>query len=114
MQPCSLKEAIQSMSGEPTNLLRGVVVSTSPIQIKVENDEKIMLSDTLRIPKHLTNHTVSVSIPASGAHSQYSGDGKHSHENVTMTVNNGLVVGDVVYMIAMADNKQYLVIDRVV
>lgn len=114
MRPNSLKEAFQGMIPDSSELIRGIVVSISPLQIKAENDEKLVLSDTLRIPRHLTNYTVTVSIPVSGEHSQYSGNGAHSHTNVKMTVNNALAVGDIVYMLALSEGKQYLVIDRVV
>ena len=114
MRPTSLKEAFQGMSIDSAELLRGIVISAAPVQIKAENDEKLILCDTLRIPRYLTNHTVTVSIPNSGEHSQYTGNGAHSHTNVQMSVNNALKVGDVVYMLALGGGKQYLVIDKVV
>lgn len=114
MQPNSLKEAFQGMSRPSAELIRGIVTAVAPVQIKAENDEKLVLCDTLRIPQHLTNYMVSVTIPTSGEHSQYSGNGSHSHTDVAMSVNNALKVGDVVYMLALSDGKEYLVIDRAV
>lgn len=114
MQANSLKEAFQGMCRPSAELMRGIVIAVSPVQIKAENDEKLVLCDTLRIPQHLTNYTVNVSIPTSGEHSQYSGTGSHSHTNVSMSINNALKVGEVVYIMALSDGKEYLVIDRAV
>lgn len=119
MGPTSLKEAFQGMVPASATLLRGEVISVSPITIKSETDDKLVLSDTLRIPKHLTvqqfpcsitGGTVSVSM--TGAHSH--GISSFSIEGATITIDDSLKIGDKVYMLAVSDSKLYYVLDKAV
>lgn len=118
MGPTSLKEAFQGMVPVSATLLRGEVISVSPITIKSETDDKLVLTDTLRIPKHLTAQQFPCSI-ASGTVS-VSMTGAHSHGISSLsiegaiTIDNSLKVGDKVYMLAVSDSKLYYVLDKAV
>lgn len=110
----SLKELFQSMVPVGCELVQGKVISVSPLKIQIANDEKLIIGPAATvIPKHLTTHTVKVSIPDSGGHSQYAGSGVHSHTEVNMTVYNGLQAGDMLHLLAVQNGKKYFALDRV-
>lgn len=105
--PTGLKQLIQSMQTADMEMLEGTVISSDPLEIKVENDEKLTISEDITyIPEHLTTHKVTVTIPASA-------DGDDSHTKVEMTVYNALKKGDKVHLLSFSEGKQYYVLDRV-
>jgi hypothetical protein len=109
----SLKGLFQGMVPTACELVQGTVISISPLRIQMENDAKLIVGPaSVVVPQHLTTHTVKVTIPASGGHSQYVGSGVHSHSEVTMTVYNALKVGDKVHLLAVQNSKKYFVLDR--
>jgi hypothetical protein len=99
MEATSLKEMIQGMIPDNTGVLRGTVISESPLQIQITNDAKLILDQNiLIIPRHLSDYTTTCDIKkdsgtidsqthtdgqhphgASGGHAQYAGDGVHAH-----------------------------------
>jgi hypothetical protein len=81
-------------------ILRGEVISASPLKIQIAGDEKLILGEgVLCVPRHLTDYETTCDIALSGGdissettggegahahgpsggHSQYEGDGVHSH-----------------------------------
>ncbi|MFA7636394.1 MAG: DUF2577 family protein [Monoglobales bacterium] len=83
-------------------VVQGEVLSVSPLQIRVANDEKLILGENvLSVPQRLTKYTVTADISMgegsvtgetqsgeglhshgpSGEHTQYQGSGAHSHTN---------------------------------
>lgn len=110
----SLKELFQGMIPDACALVQGTVLSVSPLKIQIANDDKLIIGAAATvIPRHLTNHTVKVTIPDSGGHSQFAGNGIHSHTEVTMTVYNGLKAGDVLHLLAVQNGKKFIALDRV-
>lgn len=95
----SIKEAVQSMIPHGAYVIEGTVTGISPLQITLTNDAKMILSsNSLILPRHLTNYSTMVNISDgsinsttetgagthkhdSGEHEGHSsGDGKHTHE----------------------------------
>jgi len=110
----SLKGLFQGIIPPACALVQGTVISITPLKIQIKNDEKLIIGAAATvIPKHLTDHTVTVTIPSSGAHSQYTGNGLHSHTEVTMTVYNGLRKGDELHLLAVQNGKKYFALGRV-
>lgn len=120
------------------DLRYGQVISTSPLRVKVTN--LLTLPESLLVvPKHLTDYQVNVSIDwgtsAVENHSHgYSGttgnsenhnhsfsgiteaSGGHSHSmsgQKTMTIHNGLKVGDKVALLRKQGGQSYLILDRI-
>lgn len=100
----------QSKAGAPSTVCFGVVVSTAPLQVQV--DQRFIIgSDNLIVPQHLTNYSVNVSISGSTAESE-----GHAHKlgAHVITINNGLKNGDKVVMVSQDGGQKYLIADRVV
>ena len=118
MGPTSLKEAFQGMVPTSAELFRGEVISVSPITIKSETDDKLVLSDTLRIPKHLTVQQFPCSITSGTVSVSMTGAHSHGISSLTIegtiTIDNSLKVGDKVYMLAVSESKLYYVLDKAV
>lgn len=76
----SIKGLFQGLVPDPGGVIQGTVTSVSPLNIKVEGDDKLVLTETtLIVPRHLTTHTVTVDI--SGGTVNAPTDSKtHSHE----------------------------------
>ena len=134
----SLKGALQGMMPQTGELMIGEVIGIEPLEIKVVNDEKLVLSNTLRLPAHLTKRDVKCSISLGSVEAAtdvnthkheytYSGytrnteSDTHSHKlesfsvtDATITLDNSLKVGDLVYLLTLNGRKLYFVIDRVV
>lgn len=138
-QETSLKQLFQGMSVNSINIVEGEVISSEPLQVKLVNDEKMILEiDIMALPSHLTNRAVScdISLPegavlsaitkTTGNHNHlYSGsytssDGDHVHELDTFSIHgakiniyNSLNVGEKVYILSFNYGKQYYILDRV-
>ncbi len=105
---------------KPTGLTFGKVVSSSPLQIKIE--QKMTLSTAqLMLTRNVTNHTVSMTVDHLTENKNGgSGDSSfasHNHEykgTKSFTVLNGLTVGEEVVLLRMQGGQKYLVLDRVV
>lgn len=96
----SLRELMREAVGIRTcSVVVGTVTSVNPIEIKVANDAKLILTDSnVYVPKHLTNYTVSIKI---------------SGENHECQVKNALKNGDEVYLLSYEEGSQYFVLDKV-
>lgn len=102
MAEVSLKKAIQNLSRESADVFIGLVKSVSPLVIVPEHDEKLTLgAASLYLPRHLTSHSLKMNIPELGL------------EQVTAELQTGLVKGDRLYILSLAQSRKYLVIERV-
>lgn len=127
-------EAINAM--KPVNVYFGEVVGVSPLKINVE--QKMTLGEKqLILSRNVTNHVLAVTVDcetASGlgthAHAVNGTDGAgdsidlttgqsdliHTHRiagRKTVTVHNGLVVGDKVILARRQEGQRFIVLDRV-
>lgn len=95
----SLKGLIIGMMPRDFALLQGTVIGVNPLKIQMDNDSKLVIgSISTIIPRHLTNHTVSVT------------DGG---TRKTVTVHNALCVGEKVHLLSAQGGKKYFVLGRV-
>ena len=118
----SLKQLFQGLSGDTGEIMQGTVISTGPLRIRMENDEKLVITDRITIvPRHLTNYTTTCTISWS-TESKSGGAGEaafasHSHGvagTKSITINNALQVGEKVFVLALSNGKKYYILDRVV
>lgn len=128
----SLKGLFQEMIPDSMGVVRGKVVSASPLKIQVVNDDKLLLSENLLcVPRHLSDYTTTCDLTlgtgslssqtkSDGQHGGHiSGDGTHSHAlasfniyGASLKVHNALKVGDMVYLLSFNEGKKYYVLDR--
>ena len=98
-------------AGKPVNAVIGTVTASNPLTITTEQQMPLGKSQLI-LSRNVTSHAVSVTIDwVTG-----SGDG-HTHPvqgTKTMTINNGLAVGDKVWMIREQGGQRFIVVDRVV
>lgn len=133
-EPTSLKELLQGMAPEALAIVRGQVISASPLKIQVINDEKLILEkNIICLPRHLSTYqtTVDISLGKGSINSiTRTGQGEHEHPGITesgehshnvatfnitgasMTVYNGLKPGDLVYILSFNHGKKYYILDR--
>jgi len=133
----SLKQMFQGMVPEGATVVEGTVVSGSPLKIRIENDDKLVVSGSVVIvPWHLTDYKTTVDVVLGGGSisSQTYVDGSHSHTcspgstgetphqhalqsfniyGATMTVYNALKTGEKVWLLKFNTGKKYFVLDRV-
>ena len=118
----SLKSLFQGLIPDSCGIIQGTVISASPLQIRAENDDKLIINELLLIvPHHLTNHKVTVDIGNGNVTAQTSSVDGHSHELMQfalqqgiMTVYNGLKVGEKVHLLSLNNGKKYYILDRTV
>ncbi len=120
MNGTSIKGAFQNLVGESSELFIGEVTEENPVTVKALNDEKLILSATLRIPGHLSKYKASCNISGGSVNASVTG-GDHSHRitsltmsNATIEIDNSLKKGDRVYIVSLSKGKIYLVWDKVV
>lgn len=122
----SAVEAVEAMN--PTALVFGKVTSSSPLKINVEQ-KMTLTAAQLVLTRNVTNHTVNVTMNWTSENAvhdhSYTDDGSsmttgsntHNHQvkgAKSITIHNGLVVGDGVVLMRMQGGQKYLVLDRVV
>lgn len=81
-EPTSIKEILQGMIPDSMGVVRGKVVSSSPLKIQVVNDDKLLLSENLIcVPRHLSDYTTTCDLMLSegSLDSQTKSDGSHPH-----------------------------------
>lgn len=102
-------------NGKPLAVVFGNVTSDEPIEITIE--QKLILSDTqLIIPKHLTDHTVIMTVDHQ-TEVTVTEEGSHSHQYIgekEFKVNNALKQGENVILLRMQGGQKYYVLDRLV
>lgn len=131
------KVAIEAVEAtKPVNVCFGEVISTSPLLIDIE--QKMKLSEKqLILSRNVTDYAVTAAIDVmtdnyTGAHSHavYSVDGEGNNTNLitdskdiphthkiqgeqTITVRNGLAVGDSVILMRQQSGQKFIVLDRI-
>lgn len=132
----SLKQLIQSMAPDGAGVVEGTVTCTTPLEITLTNDVKMVLSvNSLIVPEHLTDHAVMADImmedgalyaPTGGdedsgehEHSGVVKSGEHDHELTNfqltggkITLHTGLKAGETVYLLSYNNGKKYYILDR--
>lgn len=126
--PTSIKQFIQGMQVKDMELHEGVVVSPDPLQIKLVNNEKMVLDkDILVVPEHLTDHSIEVSLQVGSDKATLDLDTQALPENYTgyfmknlnlpkgiLTLKNHLVKDEKVMLLSYNNGKMYYILDRVV
>lgn len=92
------KTAVDAVNAsKPANMIFGKVISTSPLQIKV--DQKLILGKSqLVLSKNVTDYRLSVTKNA---------------EPEWITVHNALKTGEEVILMQVAGGQKYIVIDKI-
>lgn len=137
-QKTSIKQIFQDMQVSNMEVVDGIVISASPLQIKLINNDKMILDkDITVIPMHLTDYKTKMTvIGASGsslvgptteenAHSHSCPDGgtstvpDHKHDLVSLKIieteviiHNALKKDDVVVLLGYNNGKSYYILDR--
>lgn len=84
-------------NGQPTDLRYGVVSSSNPLKVQI-TPQFILPESVLVVPKHLTNHTMNITI-----------DGAVK----TITINNALSKGDKVALLRQKGGQSYFILDKI-
>jgi len=119
------KAALDAMeASKPVNVFFGKVLSTSPLQIDVE--QKMILGKAqLVLSRSVTDYKTSITggnvknyyytgaNPPEGGTAPVSPDHVHAIGKVNITVHNALKVGDEVILIRQQGGQKYIVIDRI-
>lgn len=113
----SLKSVIQGLQASPPGLRIGTVVSLSPLSISLAGDDKIKLKDSnCVILDYLRDQTVEVSFSGTASGDVTTSEGSGALKNITysgtMTIKQGLKVGDQVHILSLNEGKQYIVLGR--
>lgn len=82
----------------PVNICFGVVKSTSPLEVSIEN-KLTLTKDHITTPKTLSNYNVSIKI-----------DGASKN----ITIYNALKSGEKVILLRVQGGQKYLILDRVI
>ena len=106
-------------ASEPAGIIYGTVTSVNPLAIFLDQKQTLD-SDFLILTKNVTDHTVEMTVnhntdEASGGSGEKAFE-SHSHGYTgrkTITVHNGLKVGDKVIMIKQQGGQSYIVLDKV-
>ena len=115
-------------AGQPCDLRYGTVISVNPLKVQVSHQFTLPAS-MLIVPKLLTNFTVPVSFSwetenvESHNHTYDGGttgkSGEHSHDVIsggekTMTIHNGLSIGDNVALVRQKGGQKYFVVGTLI
>lgn len=119
MQETSLKGLIQGLSPEQPGVIEGKVMGTSPLSVTLVNDTKMCLSaNSLVVPQHLTSYTVGATFKVSATGDTTTvEDHYHKLDNFqlnkgSITIDNSLKTGDVVYLLQFNGGKKFYILDR--
>lgn len=107
------KAAVDAVEGEkPAGVLFGTVKSVSPLQINVE--QRLTLgAEMLVLTSNVTDHEATLDV---SGQTDSAGDPVHAHQifgRKTITVRNGLKVGEKVILLRMQGGQRFLILDRV-
>lgn len=98
MASSSLKNAIQRVVGESTDLLIGVVTNANPLDIKIQGDfSRIVGESLLIVPDHLKKRTIKMLI---------------DDELKSVVVDESLKANDEVAILSIDRGSIYLVVGR--
>ena len=111
----SLKQLLQKMTDSGMTVILGKVIQETPLKIQAINDEKLIIgSNSIFLPRHMTDYITMCYIEDSGKHDQHvSGDGEHSHY-AKIHIYNALKTGEVVHMLVFNNGKNYYILDRTI
>lgn len=107
-------------SGNLCNYMIGVVESTSPLKIKIEQQEEALTEEFLVLTDAVRDYHVDISVnhttePASGG-SGYAEFASHSHKYTgkkKITVHNALAVGESVLLVQQQGGQEFIVLSRI-
>ncbi|SFM29240.1 Protein of unknown function [Gracilibacillus orientalis] len=109
-------------AGNPVQLVEGVIQSTSPITLKLkQNDKLIIPSDFIHVAQHLKSHTRTATISAGsvGETMTQAGDPEHTHNIQSINLNNAqiqfasaLQTGDKVMVAVIQGGQSFFIIDK--
>lgn len=112
------KTAVEAVNAsKPANMIFGKVISTSPLQIKV--DQKLILGKSqLVLSKNVTDYRLSVTVDWDTDDASTDADIEVSHVHKTsgsrtLTVHNALKTGEEVILMQVAGGQKYIVIDKI-
>lgn len=122
------KAAVEAVAAsKPTAIMFGKVTSASPLKISVEQ-KMTLTAAQLVLTRNVTTHVVNVTMNWASENAvhdhKYTDDGSqmttesntHKHQvtgTKSITIHNGLVVGDEVLLIQMQGGQKFMVWDRV-
>ncbi len=122
------KAAVEAVAAsKPTAILFGKVTSASPLKINVEQ-KMTLTAAQLVLTRNVTNHAVNVTMDWESENAvhdhSYTDDGSnmttgsntHNHQitgTKSITIHNGLVVGDEVLLIQMQGGQKFIIWDKV-
>lgn len=107
-----LVDALKQLSSEhsaalnPVIIATGVVVSIDPLKVQIDQ-KTTLLESMLRLTNAVKDHTTEVVIPP-----VVDSNGDYSSGTYTITIKNGLKIGESVFMIRDQGGQKYTVIDR--
>lgn len=114
------RAALEAMkASKPVNIVFGEVVNTSPLQINVEQ-KMILGAKQLVLSRNVTDYTTDVTV-SWGTDGESGGSGEssfawHSHSitgRKSITVHNGLAVGDEVILARQQEGQKFIILDRI-
>lgn len=98
----SLKGVFQSLIPDQISIISAKVTSVNPLKAVSLNDEKLQISSSsLIVPNHLKKHTEKMSFSLD-----------KQYNNITVTVDNSLKVGNVVYLLYLETKSKFFVLGR--
>ena len=117
----AIKQLSQAVTeqGKPTDIRYGTVVSASPLKVQI-SAELTLPQSVLVVPQSLTDYTVSVSVNWNTT-SESGGAGEsafasHNHGingTKSITIHNGLKVGDKVLLLRQQGGQSYIILDKI-
>lgn len=111
-----IKKAIeQGINGAGlTSLINGEVMSTSPLKIKLKNDDKLILPEgAFIVPQHLKVYTVTADITGGEGLTSVHGFSSFSLPQATVQIDNSLKKGDKLMVISCNEKQKYYILDRI-
>lgn len=101
----SLRELLKdAVDVRQNGLLTGIVKKASPLEIQVESDSQLLLTESnLYVPRRMQAYTLDAEIEDSGG----------TTSAVSITFDAGLKVGDEVYLLSFDKGAVYFVLDLV-
>lgn len=95
-------------------LLEGEVISSSPLKIRLKKNVKLIIpKELLVVPEYLTNRTINCNVSASYISTATEEFNNVSSNDVSITINNALKIGDKVMLISFEGGQKYFILDRI-
>lgn len=111
----SLKQLFQGMQVTEMTLVEGVVTNSSPLTVKLKNDNLELNQNVLTVPCQLSDYQVGCDLSAlAKSINATPAISKLVISGGVLTIHNGLQKGDTVILLSYNSGKKYYVLDRVV